>query len=109
MSRPARPYLQATVVYARTDRQWVVPVQMEPGATIAEAVERSGLLRLCPELAEGVLDVGVFHRRRALQSPLSDGERIEIYRPLRIDPKRARRLRAADREGRRKKSPEDRL
>jgi len=96
--------LQATVVYARPDQQWVVPVELPAGATLGEAVERSGLLRLCPELAGAALELGVFHRRCAPQAALRDGDRVEIYRPLQIDAKQARRLRAAGRDGRPKKT-----
>jgi putative ubiquitin-RnfH superfamily antitoxin RatB of RatAB toxin-antitoxin module len=94
MSMPARRTLKATVVYARPDRQWVVAVELEEGATIADALERSGLRDLCPELAQGMPDTGIFHHRLPPQTPVRDGERIEIYRPLEIDPKEARRRRA---------------
>jgi putative ubiquitin-RnfH superfamily antitoxin RatB of RatAB toxin-antitoxin module len=86
--------IRATVVYARADRQWVVEVGLEPGATLAEAVRRSGLLEQCPELGAAPPALGVCHRRLAPETAVRDGDRIEIYRPLQIDPKEARRLRA---------------
>lgn len=63
--------------------------------------DRSGLLEAMPELRLQALEVGIFHRRCALDTPVRDGNRVEIYRPLQIDPKEARRLRAAAQKGRR--------
>jgi uncharacterized protein len=93
MSAGAR--LRVEVVYATPERQWVVAVELETGATLADALARSGLRETCPELAAGPVELGVFHRRQAPQTPLADGDRVEIYRPLQVDPKEARRLRAA--------------
>jgi putative ubiquitin-RnfH superfamily antitoxin RatB of RatAB toxin-antitoxin module len=89
--------LQATVVLALPGRQWVVDVALAPGATLGDAVRASGLLaQLSGPGPEGELPpLGLFHRRRDPQTPLREGDRIEIYRPLSIDPKEARRLRAA--------------
>jgi uncharacterized protein len=57
------------------------------GTTIAQALERSGLA--LPADAR----VGVWGRLRELHEPLRDRDRLEIYRPLTVDPKEARRLR----------------
>lgn len=93
MSGADAPRVRATVVYARPDRQWVVEVELDLGATLGEAFERSGLRQACPELAAGLPPMGVFHRRYPPETPIEDGERIEIYRPLQIEPMAARRLR----------------
>jgi uncharacterized protein len=87
--------MRVEVVYATPARQWVVAVELEVGATAAEAFERSGLREACPELASGWPEMGVFHVRRALDAAVADGERVEVYRALEVDPKEARRLRAA--------------
>lgn len=81
------------VVYALADRQWRRRVELPPGATIREAIAASGLLASFPELSieEGM--VGVWYRVRPLDTPLREGDRVEIYRPLRADPKQARRER----------------
>jgi putative ubiquitin-RnfH superfamily antitoxin RatB of RatAB toxin-antitoxin module len=99
--------LRATVVLALPERQWVVEVALAPGATLGEAVQRSGLLAHCPAPAEagGLPPIGLCHRRRDPQTPLRDGDRIEIYRALRIDPMEARRLRAAGPRGARARGP----
>jgi putative ubiquitin-RnfH superfamily antitoxin RatB of RatAB toxin-antitoxin module len=94
--------LRASVVYALADRQSVVNVNVPPGTTVGSAIERSGLLERHRELRAAPLEAGIFHRRCALDTAVRDGDRIEIYRPLRIDPKEARRLRSDPRRGRRR-------
>jgi uncharacterized protein len=54
----------------------------------------SGLLELEPTLREAELRAGVWNHRAALDAMVRDGERIEVYRPLTLDPKEARRIRA---------------
>jgi uncharacterized protein len=71
-----------------------------PGSTILDAILAAGLLVDADGDGER-LDVGIFNRLRRLDDPVSDGDRIEIYRPLLIDPKAARRLRAGVRGERR--------
>ncbi len=92
--------LQALVVYALPDRQWALPVTVAAGARIRDAIAQSGIAVACPELpggAEGPWDVGVFNRAAMPDDLVRDGDRIEIYRSLQIDPKEARRLRAGAR------------
>jgi putative ubiquitin-RnfH superfamily antitoxin RatB of RatAB toxin-antitoxin module len=84
----------ATVVYLSPRRQLVLPVESGAGATLAEAVLASGLLELAPELGGQVLDLGVFNQPRQGAEPVQPGDRIEVYRPLAIDPREARRVRA---------------
>ena len=86
------------VAYASEARQWVLSVTQEQGRTISEAIESSGILALAPELADhaGDLSVGVFSQPAALDDKLIGGERIEIYRPLRADPKQKRRKKVID-------------
>ncbi|HEY0674926.1 MAG TPA: RnfH family protein [Immundisolibacter sp.] len=66
----------------------VIPVELPVGATAAEALVAAGL-RL------GEATVGVFGRVIAADAPLADGDRLELYLPLQVDPKTARRQRAA--------------
>lgn len=94
---PAGIELQVVVVYAVSDRQWVVPLTVAPGTRIRDAIAQSGIANDVADLpggATGPWDAGVFNRPVAQDDPVHDGDRIEIYRPLRIDPKEARRLRA---------------
>ena len=85
---------RATVCYSPAPRQvleWTV--QLAEGATVREAVLASGWRQAGAEQDPGALEVGVWGRRCALDSAVREGDRIEIYRPLRVDPKVARRER----------------
>ena len=86
--------MRVTVIFALPDRQWCQSVDLEPGATVRHAIEVSGLCELVPELQGQAIEAGIFHRRCSQDALLRDGDRVEIYRPLLIDPKDARRLRA---------------
>jgi len=99
MDRSVGEPIGVTVVYAQPQQQWEVYVELPAGASVQTAIERSGLLDSIPELGSRTLEVGIFHRRCAIDAPLRDGDRVEIYRPLQIDPKEARRLRAATKKG----------
>jgi putative ubiquitin-RnfH superfamily antitoxin RatB of RatAB toxin-antitoxin module len=83
-----------TVVYAQPGKQQVIEVDVDAGATVRQAIVASGLLAQAPELAQDELDVGVWNHRCSLDAVLRQGDRIEVYRPLRVDPKEARRIRA---------------
>lgn len=83
-----------TVVYASAGARHVLQVELESGATIEQAIDASGLLSLAPELRRGALDVGVWNRVARLDAVVRSGDRIEVYRPLTVDPKEARRIRA---------------
>ena len=64
--------------------------------TAAQAVRASGLLEEFPELGCQVLALGIYGRRVDPGHLLRAGDRVEIYRPLKVDPREARR-RAAGR------------
>jgi putative ubiquitin-RnfH superfamily antitoxin RatB of RatAB toxin-antitoxin module len=72
-------------------------LRLRRGATVADALRESGLLA---RLREDVLErqsIGVWGRPCAPDTLLADGDRVELYRPLAMDPKEARRLRATRR------------
>lgn len=56
--------------------------QVEEGTTVAEAIEQSGLLRFCPEVDLKKHKVGVFGKFVKLDSPLREGDRVEIYQRI---------------------------
>ncbi len=94
------------VVYALPDRQRLVTLALPlTGLTAQAAVEQSGLLDEFPELRERTLVLGVFGAACAADRPLRDRDRVEIYRPLRVDPRAQRRERAAGKSRSAKKSP----
>ncbi|MDZ7653321.1 MAG: RnfH family protein [Burkholderiaceae bacterium] len=91
---PTQERVHAGVVYCAPGEQHVIAVDLPAGATLREAVQVSGLLQRCPELAAAPLDLGVFNRPQPPHRWVRPGDRIEVYRPLTVDPKVARRVRA---------------
>ncbi|PLX33501.1 MAG: RnfH family protein [Hyphomicrobiales bacterium] len=82
--------MQIAIAYARTDRQAWLELDLPEGLTVAEAIARSGILEEFPEIDLEVNKVGIFSRPVKLDQPISEGDRIEIYRPLIADPKQVR-------------------
>jgi len=89
------------VVYGSQDRQICRALEVDQGTTAMVAVLKSGLLNDFPELEADaladVLKVGVYGRLVPSDMPLKVNDRVEIYRPLKIDPMQARRKRAKKR------------
>lgn len=83
------------VAYAGLEKQFHIEVAFESGMSIADVIDRSGIQQQV-ELLEP-LCVGIFGRRiQDLKYVVEQGDRIEIYRPLTINPKEIRRKRAAE-------------
>ena len=82
--------IRVEVVYARREGAASVTVQLPAGATVRDALTAAGF-------ATRQRDVGVYGKRVSADAPLADGDRVEIYRPLALDPKERRRQRAAKR------------
>jgi uncharacterized protein len=86
--------LRVTVLYSpapRTVHEWAV--SLPPGATVLRALEASGLRGMFPGVELRGVAAGVWGRKARLEQVLRDGDRVEIYRPLEVDPKLARRER----------------
>lgn len=87
--------LNIWVAYAgSTERQVEIPLAVEENCTVALAIQRSGILPQFPDIKWGRVVVGIYGQRVALDALLHEGDRIEIYRPLKMDPKQARLSRA---------------
>ena len=87
-----------TVAYATRERQYLWSVELPPGATVADALAaaRRAAERDAVHLGHELWDagpVGVFGEPRARSARCEDGDRIELYRPLRADPRARRRER----------------
>ncbi|GGA35998.1 RnfH family protein [Dyella nitratireducens] len=82
------------VVCATPERQLLRHVSLAAGSSVMQAVEQSGILQAMPEVPFDPSRLGIFSRRVAAGDMLQDGDRVEIYRPLTLDPKDARRRRA---------------
>lgn len=89
--------MHVEVAYARPDRQRLVTIDLAAGATARDAVHASGLANEFPEIDGERAPLGVFGRACAGDTVLRAGDRVEIYRPLQVDPKEARRRRAGGR------------
>lgn len=87
--------IRVEVAYALPEKQFLVELEVNDKTSVIEAIQRSGLFELYPELAQQDIEIGIFSKPVAQDTSLKDGDRVEIYRPLTIDPKEARRLRAA--------------
>jgi putative ubiquitin-RnfH superfamily antitoxin RatB of RatAB toxin-antitoxin module len=81
--------MKVEVVRAGPREAQTVQLELPPGAAVRDAVAASGLI-LNPENQA----FGIFGNRVPLDHPLAEGDRVEIYRPLAVDPKEGRRLRA---------------
>jgi putative ubiquitin-RnfH superfamily antitoxin RatB of RatAB toxin-antitoxin module len=86
--------LHIDVVFAGVDEVLRRAVHLEAGATVADAVRASGIADDLGARGIDCTHVGLFGRAVGPATPLRDGDRVEIYRPLSMDPKEARRRRA---------------
>jgi hypothetical protein len=91
--------IEVTVVYALPLRADSVGLRVPAGATVEEAIGRSGLLERFPEIDLARTRVGIYGRWVRLDAVLREGDRVEVYRPLAADPKEVRRRRARRRAG----------
>ena len=100
------PVLRVEVCLALPQRAWRVALELAPGARIEDALQvatpilQAGAAPVADSDASGVparWAVGVHGRLRPPDWPLRDGDRVELYRPLEVDPKTARRRRAGQR------------
>lgn len=90
---PAESRIHVEVVYcAAPGHADLVQLHLPPGTTLADALQASGLLQRHALETDG-LSAGVWGRVHALDGVLRDRDRVEIYRPLQVDPKEARRQR----------------
>ena len=86
--------INITVAYAPAPRQvHELSLQLPAGSTLQDALTASGLQERFPDMRLQPGDVGVWGRKAPLDQPLRADDRVEIWRPLRVDPKLARRER----------------
>ncbi|CAN5383029.1 RnfH family protein [soil metagenome] len=89
------------VCYALPGKQVLIDIAVPAKTTIHRAILQSGILSQVPEIDLTVLRVGIFGKLKTLETELRDRDRIEIYRPLKADPKESRRKRVEKNAGRR--------
>jgi putative ubiquitin-RnfH superfamily antitoxin RatB of RatAB toxin-antitoxin module len=88
---------RCTVAYATPERQWLWAVTLADGATVADALDQARAQVAGIEVPWNA-DVGIFGELCDRAAVPRDGDRIEIYRPLKADPKESRRERAKARK-----------
>ncbi|MCY1554054.1 Protein RnfH [compost metagenome] len=93
----AEALIAVEVVYALAGRQQLLQLRLPKGTTARDAVLRSGMQAYFPELDLVGCPLGIFGKAlpRPEERQLEEGDRVEIYRPLIVDPKEVRKLRAA--------------
>ena len=86
--------IRVSIVYSsgprHTHEQWVT---LDDGASVLQAVQASGVLQTFSEIDLAHARVGVWSRKAGLSQQVRENDRVEIYRPLTVDPKVARRER----------------
>lgn len=87
--------IEVEVAYAQPERQLILKLEVPPGTTAVEAVRLSGIEEQFPEIDVRNNRLGVFGKLCKADRPLNPGDRVEIYRPLLVDPRAARRELAA--------------
>ena len=98
---PVAGRIAVVVAYSPAPREVdQVSLSLPPDATVADALHASGLLARHPEIDLARQKVGVWGKLRTPDDPLRDGDRVELYRPLTVDPKEARRQRDRKQRGR---------
>ena len=83
--------IRVEVAYADPQRQLLRSVEVAAGSTVADAIAASGILAQLPGFVPA--GVGIFGHAATPNTRLREGDRVELYRPLRVDPKQARRNR----------------
>jgi len=89
--------IQIEVAYAAPQLQKILKLAVPRGTSVFESAFNSGIDKVFPEIDFSVVDMGIFGKtvKKPQEQLVQEGERIEIYRPLLIDPKQARLNRAA--------------
>jgi uncharacterized protein len=90
----ARPEVHVTVVCCAPGCEDLTEVKLPAGATVADAIRASGVLDRRPQMVTAAPEVGIWGRACAMTQRLVDGDRVELYRTLMVEPKEARRVRA---------------
>jgi uncharacterized protein len=79
------------VCYAEADRQLWLRLEVPDGSTIEQAIHLSGVLKQYPDINLDNQKVGIFGKIVKLDTVVTDGDRVEIYRQITADPKLVKR------------------
>ncbi len=87
--------LTVELVFATPERQALVAIQVVAGSNVGDAIRQSRLAEMFPDYDVERCRTGIWGQEVSAERAVSEGDRIELYRPLRIDPREARRLLAS--------------
>lgn len=87
----AADQINIQVCYATDTLQFLRALRLEAGATVQHALEVSGLALEVPGIDLSMMAVGIYGKKKTLDTVLREHDRVEVYRPLIADPKNARR------------------
>jgi uncharacterized protein len=79
--------MQVSVTYADAKQQAWLRIDVPVGATLEQAIQRSGILAKVPHINLEQQAVGIYGKVSKLDTPLRPGDRVEIYRPITCDPR----------------------
>jgi putative ubiquitin-RnfH superfamily antitoxin RatB of RatAB toxin-antitoxin module len=86
--------IKISLCYASGPNPLLLALEVDAGTTIGQAIELSGMLQDAPEINLVTMPVGIYGKKKTLDTVVQARDRVEIYRPLIVDPKNARRRRA---------------
>jgi uncharacterized protein len=78
--------MQIGVAYSEPAQQIWLSIEVPDGTSVRDAIDRSGILNLFPQIDLDTQKVGVFGKLVKLDAALRAGDRVEIYRPIICDP-----------------------
>lgn len=96
MSETDHNIIRVEVTHARPEQQELLALDVAEGTTAIEAIRASGINEKFPDLDIEVAKIGIFGKLCPPDRVLRPGDRVEIYRPLKADPKEVRRRLAAE-------------
>jgi len=79
--------MQVGVAYGDADRQLWLKLEVPEGSTVLDAINKSGILKHFPLIDLEKQKVGVLGKIVKLSTPLQEGDRVELYREITVDPK----------------------
>ncbi|MBA5688707.1 RnfH family protein [Rugamonas apoptosis] len=85
--------IRIQVCYALPEQQFLRELTVDAGTTVEQAIALSGLRQAMPDIDLAALQVGIYSKKKTLDTVLREHDRVELYRPLIADPKHARRRR----------------
>ena len=86
--------MRVEIAYGTARQQTLIALEVDEGSTVAQVLQAAGARQPFAGLPLESMPVGLFGRPVAREVVLNPGDRVELYRPLAMDPKEARRRRA---------------